>query len=148
MSNEALLADYLYIGPLIEERLLAMLDAGVPVEGIEQLSQARDAQDLRAQVLYVMWGGDRFVSAANGGLSQMFYQRWLVWVRVRNASLAAKDARNTAAGALLSAVHKALAGWKPGSEVRALLRTQGPAPDYQSTSGLYPLAFEINLILS
>lgn len=151
MSNPALLLDYLFIGPLIEERLRAELAAGVPVEGIEQMSQARDAQDLRAQVVYVMWGGDRFdggdAGRSGGGTSQRLWQRWIVWLRLRNASVAIKDARNAGAGALLSATHKALAGWEPEGALRKLVRTQGPAPDYQTASGLYPLAFEINLAL-
>lgn len=151
MSNPALLADYLFIAPLIEQRLRTTLDVGVPVEGIEQMSQAREAQDLRATVIYVMWGGDRFdggdLGRAGGGASQRLWQRWIVWIRVRNASQASKDARNAGAGALLSAVHKALAGWEPEGALRKLVRTQGPAPDYQAASGLYPLAFEINLAL-
>ncbi len=152
MSNPALLADYLFIGPLIEDRLRGQLPTGTPVEGIEQLSQARDAQDLRAVVVYVMWGGDRFdggdAGRAGGGASQRLYQRWIAWIRVRNGSVVVKDARNAGAGPLLSAVHKALAGWEPdGALTRKLVRTQGPAPDYQAASGLYPLAFEINLAL-
>lgn len=151
MSNPSLVADYLFIGPLIERRLQEELDPGTPVEGIERLSQARDAQDLRALVVYVMWGGDRFdggdAGRAGGGTSQRLFQRWIVWVRVRNASQAAKDARNAGAGPLLSVVHKALAGWEPEGALRKLVRTQGPAPDYQAASGLYPLAFEINLAL-
>ena len=150
MSNAALLADYLFLGPMIEAQLLAAVP-NVPVEGIETMSQARDDQDLRAQVLYVMWGGDRFDTSASGvssnGLSQKIAQRWIVWLKVRNTSAANKDARNAGAGPLLSAVHKALAGWKPEGVFRTLIRTQGPAPDYQAASGLYPLSFEINLVL-
>lgn len=150
MSNAALLADYLFLGPLIEEQLAAQV-ANVPVEGIETMSQARDDQDLRARVLYVMWGGDRFDTSSTGtasnGSSQKLMQRWIVWLKVRNTSVANKDARNAGAGPLLSAVHKALAGWRPEGSQRALLRTQGPAPDYQAASGLYPLSFEINLVL-
>ncbi|MCW5657447.1 MAG: hypothetical protein KIT60_07070 [Burkholderiaceae bacterium] len=151
MSNAAAAADYLFIGPLIEQRLRAQIGENVPVEGVEHMAQARDAQDLRELVLYVMWGGDSFAggeaSRARGGESQRVFQRWIVWLRVRNASVANKAARSTRAGPLLSAVHKALAGWTPEGAFRPLLRTQGPAPDYQAASGLYPLAFEINLSL-
>ena len=151
MSNPTLLADYLFIGPLIEERLRATLDAGVPVEGIEQLSQANEAQDLRALVAYVMWGGDRFdgseAGRAGGGASQRLIQRWLVLLRVRNASQANKAARNEAVGPLLSQMHKALAGWEPEGAMRKMTRAQGLTPDYKSTSALYPLAFEITLAL-
>ena len=151
MANAALLLDYLFIGPLIERRLREQLGAEIPVEGIELMSQARDAQDLRERVVYVMWGGDRFDGNDGGragqGTSQRLLQRWVVWLRVRNLSATVKDARNDSAGPLLSAMHKALSGWQPEGALRSLWRTQGPAPDYQATSGLYPLAFEINLVL-
>ncbi|MBE7419831.1 MAG: hypothetical protein HS128_19165 [Ideonella sp.] len=151
MSNAALAQDYLFIGPLIEARLAAEIAGNVPVERVEQMAQARDAQDLRETVLYVMWGGDRFdggeAGRAGAGAAQRVWQQWLVWLRVRNAGVADKAARNTVAGPLLSAVHRALAGWMPEGALRTLQRTQGPAPNYQPASGLYPLAFEINLSL-
>lgn len=151
MSVEALLTNYLFIGPLLEQRLREQIGEGIPVEGIEAMSQARDAQEKRAVVLYVMWGGDRFNTSeggrAAGGASQLMHQRWIVFVRVENASTVNKDARSERAGPLLSAVHKAIAGWKPEGSYRTMVRTQGPGPDYQATSGLYPLAFEIQLAL-
>lgn len=151
MSNAALAADYLFLAPLIEQRLREEIAEGVPVEGIEQLSQVVDAAELRPFVMYVMWGGDRVpqVEGARSGqgASQVLYQRWIVWLRVRNASTADKAARNLAAGPLLSAIHKAIAGWVPGGAFKPFLRAQGVPPDYKAASGMYPLAFEINLVL-
>lgn len=146
MSNPLLDANYLFVGPLIEARLRDQLGA-LPVEGIEQLSQAIDAQDLRPAVAYVMWGGDRFTDTAANGDATTMYQQWVVWLRIRNASAADKDARNKTAGVQLSGLHKALAGFKPDGQHRPLKRTGGPRPNYQTTSGLYPLAFEIQLHL-
>jgi hypothetical protein len=146
MSNALLEANYLFVGPLIEQRLRTLV-ADLPVEGIEDMAQAVDAQDRRKCVAYVMWGGDRFPESAAGGEAAALYQQWVVWLRVLNASSTDKDARSTAAGGLLSGLHKALAGWKPEGCFRGLKRTGGPRPNYQTTSGLYPLAFEIQLHL-
>lgn len=151
MSNPSLLADYLFIGPLIEARLAEQLGENIAVESIEQMSQVRDNAELRELVVYVMWGGDRFNTTEGGragaGASQQVYQRWIVWVRVRNESQADLAARNRRAGPVLSATHKALAGWMPEGGLRPFVRAQGPTPDYRTTSGLYPLAFEINMAL-
>lgn len=148
--SRAIDADYLFVGPLVLARLADQV-TGTPVEGIEDMAQARDDADMRPRVLYVMWGGDRFDTTEAGraanGASQKLYQRWIVWLKVRNASQARKDARNTEAGAVLMQVHKALAGWVPPGGLRPLVRTQGPAPDYKPASGLYPLSFEIQLAL-
>lgn len=151
MSNPNLVQDYLFLGPLIEDRLRGEIGQNVAVESIEQMSQVRDNADLRELVVYVMWGGDRFNTTEGGragaGASQQVYQRWIVWARVRNESTADLAARNRRAGPLLSAIHKALAGWVPEGALRPLVRAQGPAPDYRPASGLYPLAFEINMAL-
>lgn len=142
----AFAADYLFAGPLIQERLLAQVGA-LPVEGIEQMAQAVDAQDLRAAVAYVMWGGDRFPDTAAGGEASIVYQQWWVWLRVVNASAADRAARDAAAGPLLAALHQALAGFKPAGCLRGFKRVAGPRPNYQPASALYPLAFEIQLHL-
>lgn len=145
MSNAALASDYLFIAPLLEQHLREQIGEGIPVEGVELMAQIRDDADHRPLVLFVMWGGDRFKESV--GSAQMSYQRWVVWARVRNASQADKAARNKAAGPLLSAITHAVVGWKPEGCHRPFQRTNGPAPDYKPASGLYPLAFEINLPL-
>jgi hypothetical protein len=141
-----LASDYLFLQPLIEQRLRDQI-AGLPVEGIEQLAQAVDSQDQRPRVCYVLWSGDRFPEAAPRGSASVVVQQWTAWLRVRNASAADKDARNEAAGAVLSALHKALSGWAPPDQQRAFRRASGARPNYQATSGLYPLTFEIELYL-
>ena len=151
MSNAALQADYLFLGPLLEQWLRSEIGENIAVEGVESMAQARDAQEQRELVLYVMWGGDRIdpsqTGRAGAGTSQRIMQRWVVLVRVGTPNKTAKAARNTRVGPLLSAVHKAVAGWQPEGCYAPFVRTQGPAPDYAPASGLYPLAFEINLVL-
>ena len=148
--NAQLAENYLFVGPLVMARLTAQL-VDLPVEGVEEMAQVVDAQDMRPEVAYVMWGGDRFDAAelarAGSSASQRLLQRWIVWLKVRNDSRSTLDARNSDAGRRLTQIHKALQGWEPEGALRKLYRIQGPAPDYQTTSGLYPLAFEINLVL-
>lgn len=150
MSTPDLLANYLSLQPRIEQRLREQLGNNIPVEGIEELGQA-GMEDRRPQVVFVYWAGDRFDESDTGragrGASQILRQRWLVLIYVRNDSQLNRDARNQAAGALLSSVHKALAGWQPDGVARTFTRANGPAPDYTRASGMLPLGFEITLTL-
>ncbi|MFN0185122.1 MAG: hypothetical protein ACKVQR_15015 [Aquabacterium sp.] len=141
------LADnYLFLQPLVEARIRDRV-AGLPVEGVEQMAQIVEAQDRRAEVCFVMWGGDRFADTANAGDATQVVQEWVLWLRVINASAADKDARSSAAGARLAQLHAAMAGFKPAGCARGFRRTNGPRPNYQPASGLYPLSFGISLHL-
>jgi len=145
-----MLANYLFLQPLIEARLKAEVAGGMPVEGIEELAQA-GKEDQRPFVIFVYWAGDRFdeteAGRAGRGTSQMMRQRWFVILYARNAAQANRDARNASVGALLTQLHKALAGWQPEGCARTFTRCNGLVPDYTRASGLYPLAFEITLTL-
>ena len=56
------------------------------------------------------------------------------------------DGRNLAAGPLMSAIHIALAGWRPDGSVHAFHRTSpGKKPQYPDNGGMYPLSFSIDL---
>lgn len=142
--------NYLFVGDALKAHLTAHLGAEVPVEGIDQLSQAGDA-DKRPVVVYVMWAGDQINTSEQGRAgtsnrgSQMLTQRWAVLLRVLN--LARGDARNTIAGEWLSRLHFAVHGWVPAGAMRPMHRSQDAAPRYDATSALYMLAFEINLVL-
>lgn len=153
MSTAGLADNYLMLQPLIEAHLKAEIAENIPVDGIEGMAQA-GAEDLRPMVIFVLWAGDVFETGngrAMGGAAQVVAQRWLVLLYLRNASFADRDARNKAAGAKLSKIHRALAGWPPlgatpGTQTK-FQRITGPKPDYTKSSGLYPLMFEIPLHL-
>jgi hypothetical protein len=152
MATPALQADYLFVGPLIVDRLRATVPQIAPTDvmRIEELAQAGTGQAARGPLAYVLWDGEQFPQAqgqAMQGAAQQAVQLWTVVVQVRNASQVQDDARNTSAGPLLSAVHLALAGWKPEGAVHALHRVPGHKPNYQPNSGLYPLTFGIALHL-
>lgn len=148
MGLPALQSDYLFLGALIKARLLAQV-ADMPVETCERPEQVLEA-DRRAHMLMVLWAGDRFDTGAGGRAeagAQLVWQRWLVCVALNNVG-AAKDARHLAAGPLLSAVHQALAGWRPDGCPRPLLRANAPlAPVFTDRKAIYPLGFEIQLSL-
>lgn len=149
MGLPALVADYLFIGPLIAARLAAEI-ADLPVEHVETAEQLNQA-DQRRRTAKVMWAGDTFEPGENGrareGSSQIVHQRWLVAL-VMNHEGQKADARHTAAGPTLSAIHRALAGWQPAGAARALRRAQAPLrPSLTPTSAVYPLGFEITLAL-
>jgi hypothetical protein len=145
MTTPALLANYLFIAPLLEARLQEQI-VSVPVEAIEQLAQA-GAEDARPTVIYLLWDGDQFGDSTPRGTSQIVSQRWLALLYQRHMSPNDKDARAQAAGRHLSSIHKAVAGWKPEGCERPFRRAQGRSPSYSKTSGLFPLTFEIDLHL-
>lgn len=147
MGLPALLADYLFVGPLLVTRLCEQVP-DIPVDLCERPEQVL-AADRRSRVLMVMWAGDRFDTAAgrmHESASQVVHQRWLIALGIQNVGKA--DARNVDAGPLLSKVHYAIAGWRPEGCPRALLRANAPlAPTFTEARAIYPLGFEIPLSL-
>jgi hypothetical protein len=144
MATQPIHDDYLFVGQLIQQRLREQLPE-VPVEGIEEMALAGD-QDRRQRVVYVMWGGERFSDPGGRGTAVNLEQTWLVLLNVRHVAGARdKDARNSTAGPLISAVHMALAGHKLEGTHRPLSRVPGPRPSYTKDSALFALAFELPL---
>lgn len=141
--------DYLAVGPLIVERLDALLD-GVQVKGIEHIAQATETNLLRTTA-FVLWERDLFDESEGGrasrGSSQIASQVWTVLLAVRHASQVDETARNTVAGPLLSLIHQALSGWQPDATHRPFRRTNGRQASYGKNVGLYPLSFAITLNL-
>lgn len=149
MGLPALRDDYLFLAPLIEARLLDQVP-DVPVDVIERPEQVL-AADKRAKVLMVMWAGDRVATndrgQAAGGASQIVVQRWLLIYAVNNVGKA-PDARQLGAGAVLSQMHLAVAGWVPEGAARPFMRANSPLqPTFTDSKAVYPLGFEISLTL-
>lgn len=145
MANAALLLDYLFLQSAIEVRLRALLPQ-VEVLGAEEIAQVIDAT-VRTDTLFVLWDGERFPDDAQDGKAVLVRQRWIVFYAAPNASQHDGAARNRGAGLMLSALHKALAGWSPEGALRPFRRTNGPRPNYRANVGLYPLSFEIAMTL-
>jgi hypothetical protein len=149
MGLPALAADYLFLAPLIAARLEDQV-GDMPIDVCETTDQVLKA-DKRARVLMVLWAGDRIdtsdAGTARAGASQLVHQRWLVMLGLNNVGKTA-DARNLAAGPVLSKVHKALAGWTPEGASRPMRRASAPLqPTFTESKAVYPLGFEITLTL-
>lgn len=149
MGLPALAADYLFLAPLIAARLEDQV-GDIPIDVCETTDQVLKA-DARKRVLMVLWAGDRIDTSEAGrareGASQLVHQRWLVMLGLSNVGKT-PDARNVAAGPLLSKVHKALAGWTPEGAARAMRRASAPLqPTFTESKAVYPLGFEITLTL-
>jgi hypothetical protein len=149
MGLPALAADYLFLAPLIAARLEDQV-GDMPIDVCETTDQVLKA-DKRARVLMVLWAGDRIdtsdAGTARAGASQLVHQRWLVMLGLNNVGKTA-DARNLAAGPVLSKVHKALAGWTPEGAARPMRRASAPLqPTFTESKAVYPLGFEITLTL-
>lgn len=149
MGLSALAADYLFIAPLLQQRLLDRVP-DIPVDVCETAEQVL-AADRREQVLIVMYAGDRFdtgeAGRARGGASQVVQQRWLVMLALNHVGKPA-DARHAKAGPLLSRIHAAVAGWEPAGAQRAFRRANSPlSPTLTKAKAVYPLGFEITLTL-
>lgn len=149
MGLPAFAEDYLFLGPLIVERLKDQVP-DMPIGLVERAEQVLEA-DRRAYVLMVLWAGDRVAEGAGGraggGTNQQIVQRWLVSYAVNNVARAA-DSRLQGAGVVLSRVHKALAGWTPSMAGRPLVRANAPLqPVFTESKAVYPLGFEITLNL-
>ncbi len=152
MSTHPIRDDYLFVGPQIVQRLREQMAGLVPASDvlhIEQLGQAAANMGTRSPVVFVLWDGEGMGSGQrelNTGVARIMHQVWTVILYVRNASQVALDSRNLAAGPLMSAIHLALAGWRPEGSVHPFHRTSpGKKPQYPDNGGMYPLSFSIDL---
>ncbi|MDO9094437.1 MAG: hypothetical protein Q8R98_04290 [Rubrivivax sp.] len=148
MGLAALLDDYLFVGPLMKRRLELQVP-DIPVDVCETADQIL-AADKRAQLLQVMYAGDRFVESDDGRASrasQVVHQRYLVCVALNHVGQE-KDSRHLRAGPLMSLVHKALAGWTPDGAARPFVRANAALrPQITPQKAIYPMGFEISLTL-
>lgn len=145
--------DYLFVGPLIVERLRDRLaPSGLTpdrVQHIEDLATSMANLGTVSPLVYVLWEGE--VEAAGpsempSGLSRIVRQLWSVVVYVRSASQVQSDARHMTAGPLLSSVHLALAAWRPDGSPHAFHRRPAKVrPQFLASGGLYPIGFSIDL---
>jgi hypothetical protein len=73
-------------------------------------------------------------------------QTWYTVIVVRNLRDVREGAANRAdAGELMDAVFRALTGWKPSTEFRALRPANAPRAGYAGGFGYYPLAWTLRM---
>lgn len=142
MANQHLEANYFFAQQIIVDRLSDELPA-VPVRGIDSLATATE-NDVRDEVIYVLFEGERFTDEAGNGLRNAVRQRYAVMLAVEHKRQNDEAGRNASAGPLLSKLHKALAGYTHDKLLmRTFKRTSGRPPIYTPGSAIYPLTFEI-----
>lgn len=150
MANAALLLDYLFLrGRIVDRIRLASLGGpSVEVLPIEDVTDAIE-RSTRTSSVFVLWEGDGFPTGPDGRMpsAQILRQSWTVLLAVRNASQHTGDARDQSAGALLSGLHRCIAGWTPEGATRPFLRGNGRQARYGGNVALYPLTFSIDLYL-
>ena len=70
MGNLHIAANYLFVQPLIAQRLCDELP-GVPVRSIDSLASATE-NDVRDTLIYVLFEGERFTDESGDGLRNIF----------------------------------------------------------------------------
>lgn len=139
----------------IEAPLVARVREALPslrsVFGMADLDKLRDKAGQFAPCACVVYDGDTVPTGESarggGGQAQLVYQRWVVWLIVRNVKDGAEgSAARAEAGPLLSLLIKSLAGWTPTASFRSFRRGQAPRPLFEDGVIHFPVLFEAPLI--
>lgn len=144
--------DYLYLEPLLVERLHGGISGLAEVKGIPDTA-ALDEETLPSPSLYVQYLGDDIeVGAAHqGGLRrvQTVTQLWSVLLHIHPAPVTEPGGtERQVAGQLLGQVLDLLTGWTPDGCLAPLARIEHDAamPRYNNEHLYYPLTFQANFI--
>lgn len=145
-----MIANYLAAWDLIIERIRDLVPELADVLPAPDLARVREDQQ-RTPAAHVAYEGDAVDGSergrAGGGTAQVVFQRWTVWIVVKNVRDQARGkAAYDEAGPLIAKVLAALSGWTPTSEFRPMRRVNGPRPTYTVGHLYFPLAFEAQLI--
>lgn len=139
----------------IEAPLVAHVRETLPqlrsVFGMADLDKLKDKAAQFAPCACVVYDGDTVpnTEAARGGQgqAQLVYQRWVVWLIVRNVRDGGDGGGARAdAGPLLSLLIAALAGWTPLPGFRPFRRGTAPRPLFEDGVIHFPVLFEAPLI--
>jgi hypothetical protein len=138
------LIDFLAAGPLIKERLRAMLPPQVFVMDSIDLGGITEAQQ-PAPAVHVLFRGFSVVgdNAAWGSVMQ----RWATVVVVHNvASLPSPEGQALQAGPLMMSIINALRPWAPGIEHLEALKLDAPIPPaFKAGFAYYPIGWSVGM---
>ena len=148
-----MIANYFELEPALIERIKTMMPELNDVYGMSDLTAIRDRAANLAPCVCVVYDGDTIPggegSRGGQGEAQVVFQRWVLWLIVRNVRelQEGRDARNDA-GPLASKLIKSIAGWQPTSNsgFRKLRRISAPRPLYDAGTIHIPILFEAPLI--
>lgn len=134
--------NWLALEPLLVARIRESMDGLVPARHVQTASELAGVTE-RAQVspaVHVLYRGSTIVQETGNGLIAEILQSWITVVAVRNvAGILDGEAARADAGALLTVLFEALAGWKPGTGFRTLIPVDAPASGYTKGFGYHPL---------
>ncbi|HCR1272147.1 TPA: hypothetical protein ONA17_004829 [Pseudomonas aeruginosa] len=143
--------DYLFLEPLLIERIRSEVPGLAIVSGVPDLA-ALSEQDQPAPSVYVVYLGDEIGTGADhqGGRRaiQAIGQQWAVVLVVHYAdsSNSGEGARREA-GPLLGRLVKTLTGWAPAIDVAPLARSARQSPvTYASGYFYFPLVFTARFV--
>lgn len=139
--------DYLALEGLLISRLIDQVPALTDILGAADLDGVTDSQ-VAVPSAHIIYLGDQVPEGKNSqsGCSQIVYQRWLVYLVVRNLRSPVTGADNRAdAGPLITQVNTKLQGWKPSTEFGELLRITPPPVRYHGGNGYFPLAYKARI---
>lgn len=143
--------DYLFLEPLLVERVRAEVPGLAKVGGVPDLATVAGQQQLSPAV-YLIYLGDDLSDGppAQGGRGQVQTVTQL-WAAVLALYCADSNGEGVTArreaGPLLGQLLKALTGWIPRADVAPLTRRQGPAEAaYADGYFYYPLVFQASFV--
>lgn len=143
--------DYLFLEPLLVERIRAEVPGLASVSGVPDLATLNEQSQLSPSV-YVIYLGDQIGTGADaqGGTRniQMVVQNWAVVLTVYYADgVGDGEGARRLAGPLLGRLLKALTGWAPALDVGALARShQGAQVSYSNGYFYFPLVFTARFV--
>lgn len=143
--------DYLFLEPLLVERVRAEVPGLALVGGVPDLASVADRQQLSPAVYLIYLGDDLATGhAAQGGQGrvQTVTQLWAAVLALYCADPSGEGSgARREAGPLLGRLLKALTGWAPRVDVAPLTRRQGPAEvAYADGYFYYPLVFQASFV--
>lgn len=145
-------ANYFALEGAILERLHAHFDTEpslrhVAIDAAPDMEAAADGA-IAPPAVFLVPGGDRVTEQAARGRTHQVAQQWLVIVVTRDVASATGAAARAEAGAIVSAVLGALAGWQPAPAdgpaalYAPLARANAGAPEFFAGLFFYPVAFD------
>lgn len=143
--------DYLFLEPLLVERIRAEVPGLAAVSGLPDLSTLDDQSQVSPSV-YVIYLGDQVGTGAQaqGGARaiQTVAQHWAAVLTVYYADAQGDgEGARRLAGPLLGRLLKALTGWKPSADVDALARSSQVAQvSYRNGYFYFPLVFTARFV--
>lgn len=147
-----MVTDYLFMEPLLVERVKAR------VTGLKAVLAASDLAKMAAQAqispaAHVIYVGEETGNGTGDqgtmGKAQLVTQLWAVVIAVYHADATDTGSGNRRiAGPLIAELMRALSGWTPEHNVKALTRGHPVQAHYANGYGYYPFVFRAQFVFN